>query len=84
MIVNQGKSEFVEYKNEKYACYALRTKVVTNQDRLEDIVQEYALPYLQPGDILFISEKMAPVHRAKQSLCPISVRPVWPVFSAAM
>ncbi|WP_343208833.1 coenzyme F420-0:L-glutamate ligase [Anaerolentibacter hominis] len=65
MIVNQGKSEFVEYKNEKYACYALRTKVVTNQDRLEDIVQEYALPYLQPGDILFISEKMAACTQGK-------------------
>ena len=34
----------------------VRTRIITPEDRMSDIVREFALPYLKPGDILTISE----------------------------
>ena len=58
LCVNEGKSEIVRSDNNEYLCYAVKTKIVTNEDLLTDIVNNYAKPYLQNGDILFMSEKM--------------------------
>ena len=56
--VNPGKNEIVRSNNEKYLCRAIRTKVITGDDSLTEIVTAYAKPHLQKGDILFLSEKM--------------------------
>lgn len=58
LIVNPGKRELVESRGRKFLCYALRTDVVTERDRLEDIIRRFAASAVQPGDVLFISEKM--------------------------
>ena len=56
--VNEGKREFVAYGGVHYACYAIKTSVVTEKDALADIVAQYAQPALERDDVLFISEKM--------------------------
>lgn len=56
--VNPGKREFVAYGGAYYACYAIKTSVVTERDTLADIVARYAQPVLERDDVLFISEKM--------------------------
>lgn len=58
LVVNPGKQEFVESGGKRFSCRAVRTKVVTEQDRLEDIVKQFIVPAAKPGDIVFISEKM--------------------------
>lgn len=41
----------------RYARYPVKTHIITDADRLEDIFSTYLKPIAQPGDILFISEK---------------------------
>ncbi len=59
LFVNENKQEFVSYGGKTFGCYAIHTSVVTKDDSLEDIVLTFAAPLVQPGDVLFISEKMA-------------------------
>ncbi|MFV0352966.1 MAG: coenzyme F420-0:L-glutamate ligase [Oscillospiraceae bacterium] len=56
--VNDGKQELVGADGGQFYCYAIPTKLVTDQDTVNDVVAEFAKPVLQPDDILFISEKM--------------------------
>ena len=58
LCVNPGKNEIVQSEYGNYSCHAVKTRLITNEDSLADIVSEYAKPYLQKGDILFMSEKM--------------------------
>ena len=58
LIVNPEKDEIVQSGDKEYYCRALKTKLVTAEDTLSDIIAEYAKPYVNEGDILFISEKM--------------------------
>lgn len=57
-IVNVTKKKEIECQGEVYERWAIRTPVVKAGDNLEEIIREYALPYVLPGDILFLSEKM--------------------------
>ena len=56
--VNPGKTEFVAYGKYQFACYAVGTNVVTKEDSLGTILERYVVPVAQPGDVIFISEKM--------------------------
>jgi hypothetical protein len=56
--VNAGKEAFVQSDNRRYLCYAIKTRLITNEDSLSEIVADYAQPYLERDDILFVSEKM--------------------------
>lgn len=56
--VNEGKRECVGEGGHTYHCYAVKTKLVTNLDALDDIVDTYVKPLVCEGDIVFLSEKM--------------------------
>ena len=56
--INEEKTEKITVEGETYYRWAIRTPLVTQADELQDLVQTYAAPYLQKGDILFLSEKM--------------------------
>lgn len=56
--INEDKTEKITVEGADYYRWAIRTPLVTQADDLEEIVKTYAAPYLQKGDILFISEKM--------------------------
>lgn len=58
LLVNPDKQEIVEADGKKYYCYAIKTHVVNNEDKIEDVVKKYGEPLLEPEDILFMSEKM--------------------------
>jgi len=58
LYINPGKKEIVQSDNGNYLCYAIKTRIITEEDSLTDIIIEYAAPSLQKGDILFLSEKM--------------------------
>jgi hypothetical protein len=56
--------------------YPIHTHVVTEQDSVHDVVLAYATPYLRPGDVLAISERMVAVTQGRG--IPISeIHPRW-------
>lgn len=57
LIPNEGKKEIIEVGSIKYARYPIKTHVITENDKIPDVAEQYAKPYLQGNDILFISEK---------------------------
>lgn len=59
LIVNEGKNEFVTYRGQVFGCYAIRTATITSDYSLEDVLTTFAVPVVEPGDVVFISEKMA-------------------------
>lgn len=63
---NEGKNEIIEVDGKKYRRLPVKTHVITDSDQIEDVVTKYAVPNLQDGDILFITEKIVACtqHRA--------------------
>ena len=57
LCVNPGKNEVVQSDAGNYLCRALKTKLITEEDSLAGIIEEYAKPFIKKGDILFICEK---------------------------
>ncbi|MCL2166574.1 MAG: coenzyme F420-0:L-glutamate ligase [Clostridiales bacterium] len=56
--INKGKKRLVQWGDECYLCFVIKSKVVSQHDRLADIIKTYAEPVVEEGDILFVSEKM--------------------------
>jgi len=54
---NEGKKLVVEIDGVKYARYMIKTHVITDKDDIVKVCQEYAMPHMKEGDILFVSEK---------------------------
>lgn len=56
--VNEEKNDKIVVEGKSYFRWAIKTPLVTKGDDLAELVKTYAQPYLQKGDILFLSEKM--------------------------
>ena len=56
LLINENKNCEREYNGEKYARYAIRTPLITNNDNIVDVARTYAAEHLEQGDILFFSE----------------------------
>ena len=54
---NEGKNEIIEVEGVSYRRLPIKTHVVTDQDRIEDVAEQYAMDKMEQGDVLFISEK---------------------------
>lgn len=48
-----------------YARFAIRTHVITKNDKIVDVCKYYALPEMRPGDILFISERIVAISQGR-------------------
>ena len=57
ITVNEGKELIRVVDGTAYERYALQTKLIGKDDDMIDMVKAYALPHMQKGDILFMSEK---------------------------
>lgn len=57
-IVNDGKNEIIEVDGVNYRRLCLKTHVITEKDDIVDVTEKYAKPYLEKGDVLFITEKI--------------------------
>ena len=57
-IVNEGKNEVIEVDGAKYRRLCLKTHIITDKDNIIDVAKTYGAPYLEPGDILLITEKI--------------------------
>ncbi len=57
LCANEGKKTIIEVEGKEYMRLPIKTHVVTAEDKIADVAEKYALPHMQEGDILFISEK---------------------------
>jgi len=57
-IANPGKEIEIDVDGVKYKRLPVRTRLITMKDTdIVPIIEDYVKPYLEPGDILFVSEK---------------------------
>jgi len=57
LTYNEGKERLIEVDGVKYARYAIKTKVIDEFDKIEDVAYEFVKPHIVDGDVVFISEK---------------------------
>lgn len=56
---NAGKNAIIEVEGKRYERLPIRTHLITKEDDIIDVAEKYGAPVLsQPGDVLFISEKI--------------------------
>lgn len=73
---NEGKSLLIEVAGKRYARIPMKTHVITDKDKLEDVFTAYVKPAAQPGDIAFISEK-AVACTQKRAIPMKEIKPRW-------
>ncbi len=62
---NEGKSLVIEVNGVSYARLPIRTHLITRADDLSAVVRHYVRPLLQPGDIVFVSEKIVAITQGR-------------------
>lgn len=73
---NKGKEINIDVSGTTYARYPIKTPLINPGDSLEKLIDELLRPYLEPGDVIFISEKVVAV--TQNRIIPIKeVKPSW-------
>src|SRR3989344_5645954 len=66
LLPNNGKNLIIQVDGRQFARYPVKTKLITPEDKdITAIVKEFAAPHVQPGDVLFISEKAVAVTQGR-------------------
>ena len=56
---NEGKNPIIEVDGQRFERLPIKTHLITKEDDIIEVAEKYGAPVLsQPGDILFISEKI--------------------------
>ena len=77
MQANEGKALEASVDGKNYARIPLRTRVVMPNDDLDSVVLEYAKEAIQPGDLLFVTEKIVAITQGRSyRLDEITPRPL--------
>ena len=64
-LVNFDRAEAVRVDGKLYSRLCMKTPLVSYGVNLEGFIQEYAEPFLQPGDILIITEKIVAITQGR-------------------
>ena len=63
---NPGKNLIIDVGHKQFARYPIKTKLITPEDKdIVKIIEEFAGKYVQPGDIIFISEKAVAITQGR-------------------
>jgi len=74
---NEGKALEVQLDGERVQRIPLRTRVVMPDDSLDEVITTYAKDAVQPGDLLFVTEKIVAITQGRSYLLTdIRVRPL--------
>lgn len=73
---NQGKNLCITVDGKEYARIPVKTHVITDKDKMEDVFSTYVKPVVQPGDIAFVSEK-AVACTQKRAIPLKDIHPSW-------
>jgi F420-0:gamma-glutamyl ligase-like protein len=66
LLPNPDKDLIIEVSGKKFARYAVKTKLITPEDKdISLVIEEYVKKYLQPGDIVFVSEKAVSITQGR-------------------
>lgn len=66
LLPNPGKNLIIEVNGTKYARYPVKTCLITPEHKdLSQVAEQYVKPYLKPGDIIFIGEKVVAVSQGR-------------------
>lgn len=65
MQANEGKALETSVDGKSFARIPLRTRVVMPNDDIDAIVTEYAKDAVQPGDLLFVTEKIVAITQGR-------------------
>ncbi|OAN37228.1 coenzyme F420-0:L-glutamate ligase [Microbacterium sp. H83] len=77
MQANDGKALEASVDGTSYARIPLKTRVVMPDDDLDAIITEYAKDAVQPGDLLFVTEKIVAITQGRSyRLDEITPRPL--------
>ncbi|HLD31926.1 MAG TPA: coenzyme F420-0:L-glutamate ligase [Patescibacteria group bacterium] len=63
--VNPGKELSIIVADQTYERWPIKTHVVTENDDIVLLVEEYVQPYLQAGDFIFVSEKIVAISQGR-------------------
>ncbi len=73
---NEGKSLIIDVDGISYARLPIKTHVITARDNLLQVIEQYVLPHLQKGDLIFISERIVAIIQGRAF--PIKeIKPSW-------
>jgi F420-0:gamma-glutamyl ligase len=56
MNKNKKLSPIINYNGKRIERIPVQTRILTSEDNIAQVIREYALPLMQQGDILTISE----------------------------
>ncbi len=77
MQANEGKALEATVDGTSYARIPLKTRVVMPNDDLDAVITEYAKDAVQPGDLLFVTEKIVAITQGRSyRLDEITPRPL--------
>lgn len=62
---NASKNLTISVEGKTYARLPIKTHVITSNDSINEVVKRYALPHLQKGDFLFISERVVAISQGR-------------------
>lgn len=62
---NAGKNLTITVDGTTYARLPIQTHTIQSTDRMADVVTTYAKPHIQPGDMLFISERVVAISQGR-------------------
>ncbi|MDR2647598.1 MAG: coenzyme F420-0:L-glutamate ligase [Oscillospiraceae bacterium] len=65
LIPNEGKSLEVTTTQGVFLRYPIKTHVVMKDDVLEQLLEQYVKPHIQPQDALYISEKIVAITQGR-------------------
>ncbi len=73
---NEGKKLVIDADGVAYARLPVKTHVINAKDDIFKIVEQYALPHLKKGDIVFLSERIVAITQGRAF--PIKeIKPSW-------
>jgi F420-0:gamma-glutamyl ligase-like protein len=73
---NESKKIEIEVDGKKIARYPIKTHIIKSGDNIAECVDKYVKPFLQAGDMVFISEKIIAISQGRSF--PISeIKPSW-------
>ncbi|MFK3833783.1 coenzyme F420-0:L-glutamate ligase [Microbacterium sp. NPDC087868] len=65
MQANEGKALETSVDGKTFARIPLRTRVVMPNDDIDQVITEYAASAVQPGDLLFVTEKIVAITQGR-------------------
>ncbi len=73
---NEGKNLEIDVQGQQWLRFPIQTHIITEKDSILEVIKKYAEPYLEPGDLLFVSERVVAISQGRAF--PIKdIQPSW-------